>query len=386
MRRLLAVANILLGLLVPLRSSAQRVERVELHGPAVAIYNLAGSVRVDGGAVDRVVVEVIRGGQDARRLVLDTGMIRGRMTLRVRYPSDRLTYADGGWTGNTTVEVDRDGTFADDMSDRNGGDASGVRDTIGPTDRRVAPRRVEITSRARGTGVPLDAYADLHVIVPRGIALSVQQGVGSVTVESVEGTLAVSVRAARVRASHVRGALTLDSDAGDSDVADLTGDLTVASDTGSLTTHDVRGGAMRLTLDVGRLRASGIDVTELTATVRAGSVRFSTTRATRLRLQTDHAPSEISLLVAPGDASIEAGSGRVTLALPTNTGSIVDIETRTGKIASDFTVARPLAGPRLTPGADSRTLRGTIGVGGGRIRIRTHSGDVRLVRRREVPF
>ena len=48
--------------------AAQQPERITLDGREVAIYNLVGKLRVEGGTGDRVVVEVIRGGKDAGRL------------------------------------------------------------------------------------------------------------------------------------------------------------------------------------------------------------------------------------------------------------------------------------------------------------------------------
>ena len=58
----------LVVMLVPSVLAAQQPERVVLQGRDVAIYNLAGRLRVEGGSGDRVVVEVTRGGRDAGRL------------------------------------------------------------------------------------------------------------------------------------------------------------------------------------------------------------------------------------------------------------------------------------------------------------------------------
>jgi hypothetical protein len=82
----------LAALLLPASAHARQTERVTLDGREVAVYNLVGSLRVEGGSGDRVVVEVTRVGADARRLTLETGDVRGRPALRVRYPEDRIAY------------------------------------------------------------------------------------------------------------------------------------------------------------------------------------------------------------------------------------------------------------------------------------------------------
>ena len=51
-----------LPLLVGPSASGQATERRAVGGNAVAIYNLAGRVRVEGGAGSDVVVEITRGG------------------------------------------------------------------------------------------------------------------------------------------------------------------------------------------------------------------------------------------------------------------------------------------------------------------------------------
>ena len=97
----------------------------------VAVYNLAGTVALEGGG-SAVVVEVKRQGGDAGRLRIEQGTIRGRESLRVIYPSDRVTFT--GMSGSSEVRVRDDGTFFDGessggrrvrISDAGGGGALG---------------------------------------------------------------------------------------------------------------------------------------------------------------------------------------------------------------------------------------------------------------------
>ena len=86
---------------------AQAAETVTLRGTDVAIYNLAGVVRVERGTGRDVTVEVRRGGTDGAKLKLETGELRGHQTLRVMYDADRVVYPKLGRWSNTTMNVAR---------------------------------------------------------------------------------------------------------------------------------------------------------------------------------------------------------------------------------------------------------------------------------------
>jgi lia operon protein LiaG len=337
-------------LLLPSALSAQQAERIVLEGRDVAIYNLAGRLRVEGGSGDRVVVEVTRAGRDAAKLRLETGEIRGRMTLRVRYPSDRIAYDDADWHGRTTMRVHDDGTFGDD----HGGFDSGQRVVID------------------GDGDGLDAHADLRIIVPRGMTLAVRQGVGVTTVDNVDGKLSVEVGAARVRVSRVRGSLSLESGSGGLEISDVTGDLHAEAGSGGMTVNGVRGGALNLEVGSGGMRGSALHVTELEAEAGSGGIRLSGVKTNRLRVETGSGGSDIELLEAANDISIETGSGGVTLRMLPTTSAAVEIETGSGDIETDFEVQQTRV--------ERRALRGKIGSGSGRIRIEAGSGRVHLVK------
>src|SRR5262245_41726187 len=95
-----------------LGAQSDRKERFTLEGDEVAIYNLAGQVRVEPGSGHAVVVEVDRGGADGSELRVETGPARGAQTLRVIYPSSRVVYpAMGRGRSRCELDVAPDGTF-----------------------------------------------------------------------------------------------------------------------------------------------------------------------------------------------------------------------------------------------------------------------------------
>jgi hypothetical protein len=341
----------LMLLLAPALLAAQGVERFPLDGREVAIYNIVGTMKVEGGTGDRVIVEVTRVGGDAARLKIETGEVRGRNSLRVQYPEDRIIYPQLSRSSRSSFNVNDDGTFGD------GGNR-------GWSDRR----RIEV--RSDGSG--LDAHADLRVIVPKGKMVHVRNGVGETTVDNVDGTLDVIVAASRVRASHVRGSLTLDTGSGGVEVSDLTGDLHLDTGSGGATLDGVRGGKLTMDIGSGSLRGRAIEVSELTADVGSGGIRLAAVKTPRLHLETGSGGSEIELLAPVDEVSIEAGSGGVTLRLPANTGATLDIETGSGGIDTDFEVKVS----RL----ERHALRGTVGDGRSRVKIEAGSGTVRVLK------
>jgi hypothetical protein len=336
-------------LAVPLSLAAQQPERITLDGREVAIYNLVGKLRVEGGTGDRVIVEVTRGGRDGGQLKLATGDVRGRMALRVQYPDDHIYYSDMGWMGRSTFTISEDGTF---------GDSDYGRDR----------RRIEVSSRGNG----LDAHADLKVIVPKGKRLFLRQGIGETTIDNVDGILDVDISASHTRVTRMRGSLSLDSGSGGVEITDMTGDLKVDNGSGGTTLDGVRGGSLHMDVGSGSLRGRQIDVTELVADVGSGGVRLSGVKTPKLHLETGSGGSDVELLAEPDDVSIEAGSGGVTLRMPAASNAMVDIETGSGGIDTDFEV-------KLSR-IERRALRGTIGSGKGRIKIESGSGTVRLMK------
>ena len=101
-----------------------QTEGQRVTGTSVAIYNLAGKVRVEAGSGSDVTVSVARGGRDAERLRLATSEIRGRNAFRVIYPTgDDIVYQgdeDSRRRSTADVRVDEDGTWGGSDRGRGG--------------------------------------------------------------------------------------------------------------------------------------------------------------------------------------------------------------------------------------------------------------------------
>jgi lia operon protein LiaG len=324
-------------------------ERHTLTGNVIAIWNLAGEVRVESGSGNDVVVEVIRGGADGRRLeVIANG---GR--LAVRYPATEVVYHNVGsrnWRSSTSLNMTSEGTFDGDW--RSGG------------------RRTSVRSYGDG----LEAHADLVIRVPRGKQVEVNLAVGNVEVNNVEADLLIDVHAASINAHGTKGRLGIDAGSGSVRVEDATGDLDIDTGSGSTTlTNLMKMTSVTIDAGSGTLTARGVETLRLSADIGSGGVTIDGLATDDLNVETGSGSVRIELTKVPARTDLESGSGSVQLMLPAEVNADVDIETGSGGISSDFPVTMQDFG--------RRQLRGRIGQGGPQIRVNTGSGGVRLLKR-----
>ncbi len=331
---------------------SQTPDRRTVPGDDIAVYNIAGVMRVEGGTGSEVTVEVTRGGADASKLSIETGRVRGRETLRVIYPDRRIVYRQGSgdwgrWRSRTTLRVNDDGTFGDEHDDG---------------------RSVDIVPSGNG----LEAYADVRVIVPKGKRVSVFLGVGEAKIENVEGDLYVDVSAAPVTSTHTRGKLSLDTGSGEVKVTDAQGEVDLDTGSGSVEVMGMRGPYLKMDTGSGRVRGSDIVADEVEMDTGSGSVRLGQVQSKRIKLDSGSGSVELDLRSDVDDVRIESGSGGVTLGIPESLGAAIRIDTGSGGIDTDI--------PIQVKKAERSYLSGTIGDGKGEITIETGSGGVRLRR------
>jgi lia operon protein LiaG len=328
-----------------------QTEQRTIRGADVAIYNLAGRMRAVAGSGDAVAVEITRVGADASKLRIESGAIRGRETLRVVYPADRIVYSDLGGRSRSSIHVREDGTFSEgdwqDWRDRN---------------------RVDIRSYGPG----LDAHADLVVRVPKGQKIALFLAVGRVEVTNVEGDILVDVASADVDIGGVKGALSLDTGSGRVSVRDVTGELTIDTGSGGLSVERVKGTSLRLDSGSGGIQATDIDVAEFTADVGSGGLRVFRLQSPRVRAETGSGGVSIELMGEVRDLDVETGSGGVTIRAPATLNAEVNVETGSGGFQTDFEIT--------TRRVSRNHVEGRIGEGKGRVTVEAGSGTVRLLK------
>ena len=360
---------------------ARQAERFTLSGPVVALYDLAGSVSVKPGDGREVVVSVVRSGADGGRLQVVTGMLGGRETLRVLFPSSDIYYdRDDRSSASMTVLVRGDGTFGAPSAGGERGDARRVR--ISTTDGR------------------LDARADLEVQLPAGQRLELHLGVGDVDISNVAGDLAVHVMAAPIVAERVTGTLRTHTSSGSVEVRGMEGTLDVHTTSGSVDLSRVRGtvkvhttsGGLRLAgftggtvaaqVSSGSVVAQGMAVERLDIGVTSGTVRLGGVRAPFLRAHSTSGNVDVALTADVKVAHIGSSSGNITLRVPRTLAARLDARSSAGAPSVDADL--PL---RLIERTRTRLLAdlGDASAAGGTVRldITATSGRVRILEARE---
>jgi lia operon protein LiaG len=354
------IPSCLVMFLLPALSHAQQPERYTLAEGDAAVYNLAGNLRVEPGN-GAITVEMTRTGADAARLRVAQGGIDGRSTLRVIYPSDMIHYAAGGEKSSTQLRVREDGTFGDFDDD----------DDPHERHRRHAGedgRRVTISSEGPG----LAAGADLLVRVPRGQRVAVFLAVGAVTVGNVDGDLRVDASSAPVTATGTRGALSIEVGSGSVRVSEATGELNVDTGSGSVDLSRLRGGPLSIETGSGDVTATDLESTALTVETGSGDIRLTGVAAPELSIEAGSGGITAELRRDVTSLEVQTGSGDIAIRAPASLGAIVEIETSSGAIDTDF----PLQVTRR--GRDH--VSGSIGDGKGTIEIETGSGEVSLLK------
>lgn len=328
---------------------AQTAQRYPIAGDDVAIFNLAGTVRVEGGTGAAVVVEVTRGGADAAKLDVVTGPISGRQTLRVIYPDNDIVYPVLGGHSSSSLDVRDDGTF------------NGIHRESGRSHR----------VRIRGGGSGTEAYADLRILVPPGKQVAVYLAVGKMTAANVSGDLTLDVSAADVAASGIRGSLVVDAGSGDVRVTDVTGNVNLDTGSGNVTVGGVQGDDLRIDTGSGNVTLDRADVRTLNIDTGSGGADATAVKAQDLSISTGSGDVTLVLLAGGGSITIDTGSGEVVATLPADYGADVLLDTGSGEIDLG---SIPVTVRRI----EENHVEGRIGDGRGRLQIETGSGGVRL--------
>lgn len=346
--------------LLPATLAAQS-SNYTLAGNSVAVYNLVGEATIQGGGGSSVTVQVTTVGSDASKLKIENDEIRGRPTLMVVYPSDRIVYRGLGRGSNSRFSVRDDGTWGsygwdDDDDDKDHGYRKGEH------------RQVTV----RGDGDGLEASANLKITIPAGKRVSVYVGVGKVDVSNVDGDLMVDAASADIASRGTKGKLHLDTGSGNLRVERAEGTASLDTGSGDVTINGFRNGSLNIDTGSGGVDASEIESSTLEIDTGSGDITLNGVTTSRLDLDTGSGNVRATLRTSPADVSVETGSGDVTLRLTDAVDATVDLDTGSGDLTIDF----PLQLIKKSEG----NIRGRIGAGKGRISVETGSGNISLTK------
>lgn len=328
----------------PTSASVQEVHR--LSGREVAVYNLAGDVKVVAGEGPDVVVEVTRGGSDGRQLRVETGRIGGRESLRIVYPDDRIVYRRMG-RSTTTVNVRSDGSF---LGGRRGG------------------RRVRISGRGGGT----EAHADLLVRLPRGGTAAVRLAAGRARAEDVVGDVEFDTRSGHVDVADVTGDVDVDAGSGHVRISGVEGVVTADTGSGSIELADISGAALTADTGSGRVEGRDVAVERLLVDTGSGHVRFDGLAATDVECDTGSGSVRLAMLSDVDRMVVDTGSGGVLVEVPDDFGAQVELDTGAGRIDVEV--------PARVSLSKRGHFRGAVGDGSGTVAIDTGAGGITIRR------
>ncbi len=344
----------LAGALVVLTAvSARGQQEFSFEGDKLLVTNLAGEITVRGHDGSRIVVRATPGGDDAD--LLDFQVKRGGSAeFHVVYPLERSQsygYPRGG--GSTQLRM------------RSWRDESSFLEEIYAS----VPGGERIKIGRRGD---LEAWAELEILVPRGVATRVKLAVGELKAMNVQADVDLDTHSGPVTAENIEGDTRIDTGSGSVLANTIRGSLNVDTGSGSVEVGDVEGDNVRIDTGSGRVTVDGARASRLEVDTGSGSVRASSIYAGESVIDTGSGSVTLDLMeLAGGDHVLDTGSGGVTLTLPADASARVYAETGSGGISLDVPNAKLRRMSR-----DEVELE--IGEGAASIEIDTGSGGIRI--------
>ncbi len=345
---LVAFALLLVASLVIAPPMALSAERFTLQGSDLAIYNIAGALRVEPGTGSEVVVEVTRQGRDAGDLRIETGPIGSRQTLRVIYPANQVVYPVIGFGSNTSVRVHRDGTF-------------GGKDFIG------FGNRVTV----HGSGGGIEAHADLRVLVPAGRNVQIYLGAGAAVATGVNADLRLDTGMGAVRCDNIHGTLKIDTGSGTVEARGTRGALDIDTGSGSVVVEDSDGDRLHLDTGSGSVAVNRAHATVFYVDTGSGSVMAEGVDANDVHVDTGSGRVSVGFVNRARKIDVDTGSGGVLLRVPGDYAADFELDSGSGGVRVDL--------PHTLTKKEHGTLRGSIGSGGGTLHVDTGSGGIQVM-------
>jgi hypothetical protein len=252
---------------------------------------------------------------------------------------------------------------------------------------KVEDRRRSFWDRLIGSDDEWFEAVDYVITAPRDVRVEIVNSSGSVTVTGLDGYLEISAAAGEVTVKDVASDVTLDLTSGSIEVSQVNGDIeitttraeaTLTNTVGALTVPGGSGSlkADYLTGDATIIQTSG----DATLTHYRGDARVKLTSG---KISVEQESGSLDLFTHTGkvvvqtelysekEYSLETLSAPVEFSFPDNTGASIHLSSLSGEIDT--------RGLPLEVDVFSRQeIRGTIGVGGTKISIKSDAGDIRM--------
>lgn len=334
----------------------EREHRLALDGAGhVRVEHLAGPVSVEAHDADEVVVRMVvqaRGesAPEARRLaeavVLQHKREGDALRIRAMPPLDEhhtLFYVPPGAGAGFSRQA------------------------------QFAGRRVTVRGATRWGRPGMHLHVALHLALPRGIGLDLEQHAGPVAIRGLQGPVRARLRGDALQVDGVEGPLDVDSGNGSVEITGHRGAAQVVTGSAGMRLHDSRGGPYRLRSGSGHIRLQAV-----TGSVSAetGSGGVSTTAF--------GGGERVAITGSSGDVDLQGDFSAVRdLVVTTSSGDIhlrpsgavhagLEIESVRGTITVEL--------PGQAQVRDNRNRYSAVaGEGLGRWKLESRTGRIRIV-------
>lgn len=281
-------------------------------GGTVSLLNLAGHVTVvpaeDGVlAIDSKIVAGAESDQDAQTLAgkvkLEITASGNSVTAVAHYPLDESThyfYPRGGLIiGMSNTSTDYEG------------------------------ERVRISDGSFGSG--LNVHVDFTVHMPKGVKLTVDNKVGLIEANKVNGALTLKSGSGDIKGDGNNGSLQANTGSGNITLGNHNGSLDAETGSGDITVAQVKGGDTNVRSGSGDLKLHDLDGI-LTAETGSGDIDVRQFNGAGLDIRTGS--GGVTVEDASGSLKAHAGSGDITVS-GYKAGDAVDCRTGSGGIQID---------------------------------------------------
>lgn len=204
--------------------------------------------------------------------------------------------------------------------------------------------------------------------VPHDTEVSTQVASGSQTITNVRGPVKAEAASGSIHVDHIDRQTQLTTLSGSLDAQNIGDDLRASSASGSVNASNIKGD-VRISALTGTTQVSGtggrVDADTASGTVNVqGATRDVKAHAVSGRVDVQGNPGESSYW------DLKTTSGVVQLGVPSNANFHLSAEAVSGQIKTDV--------PIVIEEQDKHSLRARMGNGGGRIEVRTVSGEIRV--------
>lgn len=209
-----------------------------------------------------------------------------------------------------------------------------------------------------------------ELVVPQETQLNSKTGSGNQTVEGIRGPVKVGSGSGGLKISDIGDEVRAETGSGDIEINSVRGSAFLNSGSGSIRAEDIGGGISAET-GSGNLRLSQSAPGPVKVITGSGSAQLAHIRGS-LRAQTGS--GGISAEGEPtGDWVLHAGSGDLTVRIPSTAGFDLNAHSGSGEISTDHNH------PITIEGTLSRhELRGKVHGGGVRMELETGSGNIHI--------